>query len=123
MGQPALLAPSFISNRTVISDASVRMTSNSYNWRAPPVSYSPVQQPELLLPLVGLISVLRAKAVMNQAVLAVEPPPLSTINRRLAAIAFADVAGFSRLMALDDVETVRRWRSLRADIMEPHMAR
>src|SRR5262245_436298 len=60
---------------------------------------------------------------MNQAVLAMEPVLPSTINRRLAAIAFADVAGFSRLMALDDVETVRRWRSLRADIMEPHMAR
>jgi TolB-like protein/class 3 adenylate cyclase len=57
---------------------------------------------------------------MNQAVLAVEP---STINRRLAAIAFADVAGFSRLIALDDVEAVRRWRSLRTEIMEPHMAR
>jgi adenylate cyclase len=60
---------------------------------------------------------------MNQAVLAVEPPPPSTINRRLAAIAFADVAGFSRLIALDDVETVRRWRSLRTEIMEPHVAR
>jgi adenylate cyclase len=60
---------------------------------------------------------------MNQAVLAAEPPPPSTINRRLAAIAFADVAGFSRLIALDDVETVRRWRSLRTEIMEPHIAR
>jgi adenylate cyclase len=60
---------------------------------------------------------------MNQAVLAVESPPPSTINRRLAAIAFADVAGFSRLIALDDVETVCRWRSLRTEIMEPHVAR
>src|SRR5260221_8608120 len=47
----------------------------------------------------------------------------STITRRLAAIAFADVAGFSRLMALDEVETVRRWRELRSQIMEPHMVR
>jgi adenylate cyclase len=56
---------------------------------------------------------------MNQAV-AVIP---TTINRRLVAIAFADVAGFSRLMALDDVETVRRWKALRTDIMQPHMVR
>ena len=43
----------------------------------------------------------------------------TTINRRLAAIAFADVAGFSRLMALNDVETVRRWKALRTEIMQP----
>ena len=61
---------------------------------------------------------------MNQ-VLPIEPSPVapSTINRRLAAIAFADIAGFSRLMALDDIETVRRWRALRTEIMEPHIAR
>jgi adenylate cyclase len=47
----------------------------------------------------------------------------SLIHRRLAAIAFADVAGFSRLMALRDVETVLRWKALRTEIMEPHMAR
>src|SRR3954454_15939201 len=47
----------------------------------------------------------------------------STIKRRLAAVAFADVANFSRLMALDDVETLRRWKVLRADILEPHMQR
>lgn len=47
----------------------------------------------------------------------------SVITRRLAAIAFADVAGFSRLIALKDVDTVLRWRSLRTEIMEPHMAR
>ena len=47
----------------------------------------------------------------------------STIKRRLAAIAFADVAGFSRLMALNDVETLRRWKLLRMEVMEPHMER
>lgn len=47
----------------------------------------------------------------------------SIITRRLAAIAFADVAGFSRLMAVEDVETVLRWRTLRTEIMEPHMVR
>ena len=56
---------------------------------------------------------------MNQAVTDVP----TTINRRLAAIAFADVAGYSRLMALDDVETVRRWKALRTEIMQPHMVR
>ena len=62
---------------------------------------------------------------MNQAELRQEAPAVipSTINRRLAAIAFADVAGFSRLMALNDVETVRRWKALRTEIMQPHMVR
>ena len=47
----------------------------------------------------------------------------SSIKRRLAAIAFADVAGFSRLIALDDVETLRRWKELRTEVMEPRMER
>src|SRR5262245_52026833 len=51
----------------------------------------------------------------------VESP--STIRRRLAAIAFADVAGFSRLIALNEVETLRRWKILRTEIMAPHMER
>jgi adenylate cyclase len=43
---------------------------------------------------------------MNRAALTHEAPPIamSALNRRLAAIAFADVAGFSRLMALNDVD-------------------
>ena len=62
---------------------------------------------------------------MNVAELTQEARPASpsTINRRLVAIAFADVAGFSRLMALNDVETVRRWKAVRTEIMEPHMNR
>jgi adenylate cyclase len=62
---------------------------------------------------------------MKQAALPLESPPITTpaINRRLAAIAFADVAGFSRLMALNDVETVRRWKTLRTQVMEPHLLR
>ena len=47
----------------------------------------------------------------------------SSIKRRLAAIAFADVAGFSRLIALNDVETLRRWKELRTEVMEPRMER
>lgn len=61
---------------------------------------------------------------MNQVELRQEAPVVtSTINRRLAAIAFADVAGFSQLMAVNDVETVRRWKALRTEIMQPHMVR
>ena len=62
---------------------------------------------------------------MNQVALAHEAPPIATsaLKRRLVAIAFADVAGFSRLMALNDVETVRRWKALRTQVMEPHMLR
>jgi adenylate cyclase len=48
---------------------------------------------------------------------------LSTMTRRLVAVAFADVAGYSRLMALDEMETVRRWKELRVQVMEPYMAR
>jgi adenylate cyclase len=43
-------------------------------------------------------------------------PPL---RRRLAAVAFADVAGYSRLMATNDTEAVRRWKALRTEVMEP----
>ena len=55
--------------------------------------------------------------------LELSPVTPSTINRRLAAIAFADIAGFSRLMALDEIETLRRWKALRSEIIEPHIAR
>jgi class 3 adenylate cyclase/TolB-like protein len=48
---------------------------------------------------------------------------LPSIKRRLAAVAFADVAGYSRLMAANDVETVRRWKALRSDLIEPLMVR
>jgi TolB-like protein/class 3 adenylate cyclase/Tfp pilus assembly protein PilF len=51
------------------------------------------------------------------------PDEPRTICRRLAAIAFADVAGFSRLMGLSDVDTLRRWRALRQHVLDPHMAR
>lgn len=44
-----------------------------------------------------------------------------SLKRRLAAVAFADVAGYSRLMAVDDAGTVRRWKALRTDVMEPLM--
>ena len=47
----------------------------------------------------------------------------SNLKRRLAAIAFADVAGFSRLLAVNELETLRRWKMMRSEILEPHMVR
>lgn len=44
----------------------------------------------------------------------------SKINRRLAAVAFADVASYSRLMSINEIETLRGWKSLREDVLEPH---
>jgi TolB-like protein/class 3 adenylate cyclase/Tfp pilus assembly protein PilF len=44
------------------------------------------------------------------------------ITRRLAAIVFADVAGWSRLIEHDDVQTLRAWKALRSDFMEPKTA-
>ena len=41
------------------------------------------------------------------------------ITRRLAAIAFADVAGWSRLIEQNDVETLRDWKTLRTELIEP----
>ncbi|HET9046078.1 MAG TPA: adenylate/guanylate cyclase domain-containing protein [Casimicrobiaceae bacterium] len=41
------------------------------------------------------------------------------IERRLAAVAFADVAGYSRMIELDDVDTMLRWRALRNDLIGP----
>jgi adenylate cyclase len=40
-------------------------------------------------------------------------------TRRLAAVAFADVAGWSRLIEKSDVETLRAWKALQADLIEP----
>ena len=33
---------------------------------------------------------------------------------------FADIAGFSRLLASNEVETLRQWKALRTEIMEPY---
>src|SRR5215467_465608 len=44
-------------------------------------------------------------------------------TRRLAAILAADVAGYSRLMGADEEGTLNRLRSIRADVIEPRIAR
>jgi len=46
---------------------------------------------------------------------------VATVTRRLAAVAFADVAGWSRLIEENDVETLRAWKALRADLIEPKL--
>jgi adenylate cyclase len=40
-------------------------------------------------------------------------------QRRLAAVAFIDVVGYSRLMELDEGGTHRHWMSLRSETIEP----
>jgi adenylate cyclase len=42
-------------------------------------------------------------------------------ERRLAALAFLDVAGYSRLMGEDEAATLRRWLSLRDGVVEPRV--
>jgi adenylate cyclase len=46
---------------------------------------------------------------------------VAPITRRLAAIVFADVAGWSRLIERNDVETLRAWKALRVDVIEPKL--
>ncbi|MCD6043529.1 MAG: hypothetical protein K0R40_3132 [Burkholderiales bacterium] len=44
---------------------------------------------------------------------------MAELTRRLAAVAFADVAGWSRLIEKSDAETLRAWKALRSDLIEP----
>jgi adenylate cyclase len=44
------------------------------------------------------------------------------VQRRLAAILAADVAGYSRLMGADEEGTLRRLKSLRAELIDPTIA-
>jgi adenylate cyclase len=43
-------------------------------------------------------------------------------TRRLAAVAFADVAGWSRLVEKSDVQTLQAWKTLQAELIEPKAA-
>ena len=43
----------------------------------------------------------------------------SSMERRLAAILAADVAGYSRLMAADEAGTLARLNQLRSEVIEP----
>ena len=42
-----------------------------------------------------------------------------SVTRRLAAIAFADVVGWSSHVERSDIEALRAWKQLRADLIEP----
>lgn len=44
---------------------------------------------------------------------------MASITRRLAAVAFADVAGWSRLVEENELEALRAWNSLRKNLIEP----
>lgn len=46
---------------------------------------------------------------------------MADITRRLAAVAFADVAGWSRLIEKSDVGTLRAWKAVRSDLIEPRL--
>jgi class 3 adenylate cyclase/tetratricopeptide (TPR) repeat protein len=44
---------------------------------------------------------------------------MAHVTRRLAAVAFADVAGWSRLVEENDLEALRDWNTLRTGLIEP----
>ena len=45
-----------------------------------------------------------------------------TATRRLAAILAADVAGYSRLIGIDEEGTLNRLRSIRAEVIDPKIS-
>ena len=46
----------------------------------------------------------------------------SPANRRLVAVVYADMVGYSRLIGLDDIGTLERLRTLRSDVIDPAIA-
>jgi adenylate cyclase len=51
-----------------------------------------------------------------------EPAGRARVERRLAAILAADIAGYSRLMGADEEGTLRRLKALRAEVIDPTIA-
>src|SRR5438132_13214444 len=51
-----------------------------------------------------------------------EPAGPGRVERRLAAILAADVAGYSRLIEADEEGTLRRLKWLRAEVIDPKIA-
>src|SRR5438105_1632482 len=49
--------------------------------------------------------------------------PEHTVERRLAAILAADVVGYSRLMSVDESDTLARLQAHRSELIEPAVAR
>ncbi len=52
-----------------------------------------------------------------------EPSGQARVERRLAAILAADVAGYSRLIEADEEGTLRRLKTLRAELIDPQITR
>ena len=48
---------------------------------------------------------------------------MPSISRRLAAVAFADVAGWTRMVEANELDALRAWNSLRAEVVEPGLRR
>src|SRR5262249_55026277 len=48
--------------------------------------------------------------------------PADAVERRLAAILAADIAGYSRLIGLDEEGTLARLRALRRELIDPTIA-
>src|ERR1700720_2817118 len=51
-----------------------------------------------------------------------EPAGPARVERRLAAILAADVAGYSRLIEADEEGTLNRLKALRAEVIDPRIA-
>jgi adenylate cyclase len=51
-----------------------------------------------------------------------EPQGPARVERRLAAILAADVAGYSRLMEADEEGTLERLKALRRELLDPKIA-
>src|SRR5215831_17893267 len=51
-----------------------------------------------------------------------EPAGSGRVDRRLAAILAADVAGYSRLMGADEEDTLERLKTLRRELVDPKIA-
>jgi adenylate cyclase len=51
-----------------------------------------------------------------------EPAGPARVERRLAAILAADVAGYSRLIEADEEGTLRRLKTLRSEVIDPQIA-
>src|SRR5258705_10000126 len=48
--------------------------------------------------------------------------PVDSVERKLAAILAADVAGYSRLMGQDEAGTLARLKALRRELIDPAVA-
>lgn len=71
--------------------------------------------------MIGLLQLTRAHGQTNPANSAAPPLHDAGVNfeRRFRAVLVADVVGYTRLMEADEIETHRRYRTLRVDVGDP----